>query len=255
MKKQIAILYVILFSALGLFANNENLAGEYFQKANKFYAQGNYQQALKNYEAIDSLGIISPQVYYNMANAYYKLQNYPMAIYYYKKALKYNPGDKAARQNLQLARSKTIDKFEILPQSPVTKLWNGFILLTSAKNWTYISIAFLFIAFVLFVLYRLGNSVSIKRISFILGLCMFFLSGLSAFVGYQNEKYFTTNKQAVVIAPTIDVYSEPANKGAKLFTIHEGVEVDVLEEINGYVKIKLPNDKTGWIDKNYLMIV
>ena len=88
-----------------------------------------------------------------------------------------------------------------------------------------------------------------------MGISLFTLSLLAAFFGYENEKYFSQNKEAVVVAPTIDVYSEPAHKGSKLFTIHEGVEVTVQEELNGYVKIKLPNDKTGWIDKKYLMIV
>ena len=256
MNKHLAILSILLLTFFSSFAEaNENTAKTFFEQGNSYYSEGKYHKALSAYQSADSLGVVSPELYYNLGNTYYKLGDYPLAIYYYKKVLKYNPGDKAAKQNLELARSKTIDKFEIIPQSPFTKMWHSIILLTTAKSWTYIALLFVFLAFAAFVLYRFGNSVSVKRMYFVLGLSLLTLSLLSAFFGYENQQYFTQNKEAVVVAPTIDIYSEPANKGAKLFTIHEGVEVIVEDELNGYVKIKLPNDKTGWIDKKYLMIV
>ena len=214
MKKHFAILSLLCWFTIGLFANNQSLAKEYFEQGNTFYTNGDYQSALQSYQSADSLGVISPELYYNLGNTYYKLQNYPLAIYYYKKALKYNPGDKSARQNLELARSKTIDKFEVLPQSLFTKMWNKLLLLTTAQNWTYIALGFLFLAFAGFVLYRFGQSVTVKRLYFILGISLFTLSLLAAFFGYENEKYFSQNKEAVVVAPTIDVYSEPAHKGS-----------------------------------------
>ncbi len=244
---------VLFFYALPLAkANNEITL---FDQANTYYSEGKYQQALTAYRTLDSMQIVSPELYYNLGNTYYKLQNYPYAVYYYKKALKYRPGDKSIKQNLDLARSKTVDKIEVLPQSPFTIAWHTLILLTTAKNWTYIALFWLLIAFVLLVFYRLKNAVSLKRLFFISGVVALMLSGLSAYFGKQNEHYFTHTQEAVIVAPTIDVYSEPGNKGVKLFTLHEGTEVVVEEEVDDFVKIKLPNEKSGWIAKSYIMIV
>ncbi len=251
---RVVIIIVVLFfqSVVPVTANNN---ANLFEQANTYYSEGKYRQALSTYRQLDSMRVISPELYYNMGNTYYKLQNYPYAVYYYKKALKYRPGDKAIKQNLELARSKTVDKIDILPQSPFTVAWHSVILLTTAKNWTYIALFWLLTAFAALVFYRIKNTVSLKRLFFISGVVALMLSGLSVYLGIQNQHYFTHTQEAVIVAPTIDVYSEPGNKGVKLFTLHEGTEVVVEEEVDNFVKIKLPNEKSGWIAKSYIMIV
>jgi tetratricopeptide (TPR) repeat protein len=78
------------------------------------YGKGNYQQAINDYEQLLKQGV-SAEVYYNLGNAYYRSENITKAIINYERALLLSPGDEDIRFNLQLARSKTIDK--ITPES------------------------------------------------------------------------------------------------------------------------------------------
>ena len=78
------------------------------------YVRQQYQQAIADYEALLKKGV-SADVYYNLGNAYYRTDNITRAVINYERALLLSPGDPDIRVNLQLARSKTIDK--IIPES------------------------------------------------------------------------------------------------------------------------------------------
>jgi len=80
------------------------------QEANKAYTERNFQQAIKDYEALLHQGR-SVALYYNLGNAYYRTDNITQAILNYERALRLSPGNSDIRFNLQLARSKTIDKY------------------------------------------------------------------------------------------------------------------------------------------------
>jgi tetratricopeptide (TPR) repeat protein len=51
-----------------------------FAKANELYTQGKYEEAAKAYEEILKTGVESPELYYNLGNAYYKSGLLPQAI-------------------------------------------------------------------------------------------------------------------------------------------------------------------------------
>ena len=52
----------------------------------------------------------SADIYYNLGNSYYKMNNIAKAVLNYERALLLNPGNNDIRFNLELARSKTVDK-------------------------------------------------------------------------------------------------------------------------------------------------
>ena len=82
--------------------------------ADSAYVNGNYQEAIKGYESLLKQGA-SAELYYNLGNAYYRTENITRAVLNYERALLLSPGDGDIRFNLQIARSKTIDK--IVPES------------------------------------------------------------------------------------------------------------------------------------------
>ena len=62
-----------------------------FAKANKLYQQEKYSEALTIYKQIEAQELQSDDLFYNMANAFYKMNQVAPAIYYFEKALKINP--------------------------------------------------------------------------------------------------------------------------------------------------------------------
>ena len=84
------------------------------KNADDEYKKGHYQQAIKDYEELLKKGP-SVELYYNLGNSYYRTDNITRAVLNYERALLLAPGDADIRFNLQMARSKTIDK--ITPKS------------------------------------------------------------------------------------------------------------------------------------------
>lgn len=83
-----------------------------FARANEQYAKGDFTEAATSYQHLIDSGYHSPELYYNLGNAYYKLNELPSAILFYEKAHKIRPGDEDIKVNLQLANSKITDKIE-----------------------------------------------------------------------------------------------------------------------------------------------
>ena len=86
-------------------------------EADKAYQENDFAGAIEQYEAILEAGQESAAIYYNLGNSYYKSENIAKAILNYERALLLNPGDADTRFNLELAKSKTIDK--VTPTSEV----------------------------------------------------------------------------------------------------------------------------------------
>ncbi|MBT8318614.1 MAG: tetratricopeptide repeat protein, partial [Gramella sp.] len=75
MRKLICIF--LLFIGFSGFSQNDLL----FEEANSAYQSGNYQDAVKAYEKILENGEVSAELYYNLGNAHYKLNNVAPSIY------------------------------------------------------------------------------------------------------------------------------------------------------------------------------
>lgn len=55
-------------------------------------------------------------MYYNLGNSYYKIGEIAKAVLNYERALLLQPGNSDIRANLEVARAKTIDKVEAIPE-------------------------------------------------------------------------------------------------------------------------------------------
>ncbi len=68
-------------------------ATELFDRASLSYEQSDYETAIDLFREMENLPIYSSDVYYNLANCYYKTHQIASAILYYEKALKLAPND------------------------------------------------------------------------------------------------------------------------------------------------------------------
>ena len=91
-------------------AENSN-AYESFVKGNTSYNQQKYDDALKNYKDAENSGIKNSNLFYNMGNTHFKLNNLGMAKVYYLKAQKYDHTNNDIKQNLSLINEKIVEKY------------------------------------------------------------------------------------------------------------------------------------------------
>ncbi len=242
-------LFVMLFIILITVSANLRAAtpDSLMQIANKAYNAGNYDSAINVYQKIANKGLESAKLYYNLGNAYFKNGDVPSAILYYERAKKLAPNNEDIEFNINIANSMIVDKIERVPRLFYQRWWNYFYNMFNANAWAIIAIVSWFILVFFIGVFILSKSRGARKIAFYFGL-LFLLISVAVF-GLAAQKYVNTREhnEAIVFTPTITVKSSPTMNAVDLFVIHEGTKVRVLDEVNDWVKIRIPNGSIGWL--------
>ena len=238
------ILYILSFLlSFGIFAQNEAL----FKQANDLYNDGKYAEAINKYEAILRTKNQSAELYYNLGNAHYKLNNVAPSIYFYEKALRLAPNDTDIKNNLAFAKNMTIDAIGVVPEAGLSKLLNSIANITTFDNWAKVSIACVFCFVVLFLIYYFAYSSLRKRLAFLGSIVSLFLMCITLLLAFHKFNLDKMDKPAIVFAQESQVKSEPNSRSEASFILHEGTKVQVLDTVKNWKKIKLQDGKTGWV--------
>jgi tetratricopeptide (TPR) repeat protein len=253
MRNLIIIFFCTIFS-VQIFANQANLE-VVFKKANDAYTSGQFADALEDYQSILNLGFESTSLFYNIGNCHYKTGDFPSAILYFEKALKSDPSNEDIRFNLKLANLKIVDKIDVLPVSPISEWWNKLVFAKSSTTWGWLTIQGFFLFALLLGAFVKTKSVNLKKLFFYGSMLILVLSLFFFTFGYQQKSNLNENKYAIVMTPSLVVFSAPDANGTKLFTIHEGTKIQELENMAGWVKIKLVNGNVGWAQESALRTI
>jgi tetratricopeptide (TPR) repeat protein len=216
--------------------------------ADSAYARAQYQQAIKDYEELLSHGV-SADLYYNLGNAYYRIEDITHAVLNYERALMLSPGDADIRFNLQMARSKTIDK--ITPESEMffVTWYRSLANLMSVDAWARTALIMLALAIVLALLYLFANPVWMRKLGFFGSLVLIVGFLLSNVLAWHQKQEFTDHRGAIVTGTAVSVKSTPAQSGTDLFILHEGTRVDILDaSMKEWKRVRVADGKEGWIE-------
>jgi len=223
--------------------------------ADSAYVQGNYQKAIKLYSALLNEGP-SADLYYNLGNAYYRTEEITQAILAYERALLLSPGDADIRFNLQLARTKTIDK--MVPQSEffVVTWYRSLVNQLSVDGWAYMAMVLLAAAIVLALLYLFASAVWLRKVGFFGGLLALLFFALSNLFAWQQKQTLTHRDGAIVIGSAVPVKSTPASNGTDLFILHEGTKVTVTDDtMTDWKEIRMTDGKIGWVETSQIEVI
>ena len=224
-----------------LFSLNLNGNDSLFVSANSDYANQEYNSAIKKYNLILSYNLESPELYYNLANSFFKINEIHQAIYYYEKALKIKPDFDDAKENLEICNLQLIDKIEEIPELMITSLYNNIINFLSLKNWIYLTLIFIWVSLIIFSY----NSFVKKNKKSVLYLVIF-----SFFLFFITTKKYNQNinvKEAIIYSSVINVMSAPSEQSTNLFSLHIGTKVRIEDQIENWVNIRIANGKKGWV--------
>ena len=224
--------------------------------ADSSYVNENYQQAISQYEELIKEGAANAEIYYNLGNAYYRMDDITHAVLNYERAQLLSPGDDDIRFNLQLARSKTVDK--IVPRSEffIVTWYRLLVSQLSIDGWAYASLAFLAFAIILALLYLFSSPIWLRKVGFfgcgIMVVC-FVLANIFA---WQQKSQLNQHEGAIIIESAVPVKSTPAQNGTDLFILHEGTKVSVLDNsIGDWCEILVPDGKQGWVEISQIEVI
>ena len=212
------------------------------------YAKGNYAEAISVYEnLLENIGE-SSELHYNLGNAYYKAENIAKAILAYERALLLNPGDEDIAFNLQLARSKTVDKVAPTYKFFIIEWIENIVNLASMQTWCIAGIIFFIMLLILSLAFLFGKSIIIRKVCFFSALVCLFITLFANFAALHMFHYLTERTDAIVLQPSVTAKSTPSNTGTDLFVIHEGRKVKISDDsMQGWKEIELEDGNIGWV--------
>lgn len=242
--KQYIFLALFLFPVF-LFAREEN--NQLWEKANAYYTTEEYQQAILTYRQILNTGEESAKLYFNLGNAYYKTGDINNAILNYERAKVLAPNDEDIAFNLQIANQYVVTSIEELPEPFFLRWQQSVVNLYPADSWSVISISVFFVFLVFLGLFIFSRKVSIRRISFWIGILAVLFSGLTFSFAAQQKKKIVERNEAIVFCPRVTVKSSPTQSGTDLFLIYEGLKVEITDSLTTWKEIKLADGNEGWL--------
>ncbi len=226
---------------------------ESFKQANELYNSGYYKEAIGQYDSILASGQHSAELYFNLANCYYKLNEVGPSIFYYEKALQLAPDDLDILNNLGYAQKMTIDAIQEVPESGVSKLLNKTLNSLSVDGWAIRCVGLVFLFVVLFLGYYLSYSEAKKRLFFVSSNVALIALFVSLGLLFKKDSLDSNTHPAIIFVKETEIKTEPNLRSETSFTLHEGTKVLVIEDYNNdWLKIKLLNGETGWMSRSEL---
>ncbi len=238
---------ILVFSSVLMLAGQHD---SLIVKGNAFYDEGLYHDAIEKYKQVLDDGYESAGLYYNLGNAYYRLNEYAAAILFYEKAKKLDPDNEDIICNLKIVNSKIPDKIKSVPQLFFKRWWNRIYNMFTADVWAKIAIGLFVITLILAATFFLSRQKRTKKISFWFGMLMLILTIFGFVMASQKYYYTRADNEAIIFTPTLTVKSAPNANSVDLFVIHEGTKVEITDEVGDWYEIKIANGSIGWLPKS-----
>lgn len=218
-----------------------------FEQGKQQYKNQNYTYAIANWTKILDAGEHSAALYFNLGNAYYKLNQIGPSIYYYEKALQLSPNDSDIKNNLNFAKNATVDAIEPLPLTLFAKWDQQVSDLMTYEGWAWTTVLATMLLSLLFILYYFSGSSARKRVYFAGFLLASFVMITALSMSYRGYQRGLNDRQAIVFAEETQIKAEPSMGSETSFVLHEGTRVKILEEDQDWLHIRIADGKEGWI--------
>lgn len=241
--RYLVIFLVALSAFFKTYAANNDPA--YWQKANLYYEQKQYDSAAYYYELIAARNPDNAVVYYNLGNTYYRLNLVGPAVLNYEKALHIKPGFKQAEDNLTLTQARISNRIQPMQQIFFLQWWNALTCAGKSGLWATLSIIIFLAIIGLLVARLLKKGPRIPQQVLVALVCINALFLLFAVTSAANK---ANSGRGVVMQNDAPMYASPSQQGKATNLVPEGTTVELLNEKATWIEIKLPDGRVGWIE-------
>jgi tetratricopeptide (TPR) repeat protein len=220
-----------------------------FAEANKLYEEGKYSQAAAAYDGLLQRGRISPEIYFNAGDAWFKAAQMGRAIYSFRRAEELAPRDPDIRANLQIARNQAGTGAAALPGNR----WTRWVERLTLNEWTVSASAAAALFFLLLTARQLspafakstgGWSIILAAVSVWLLACL----GLSV-----DQRWL--EKSSIVLVSEAVARRGPMDESQSAFTAHDGAELMVLSRDGDWLQVSDAAKHIGWLQQKEVALM
>jgi tetratricopeptide (TPR) repeat protein len=233
-----------------LFLSANDILESTLERAIQSYHNKDFKESLQSFQELENESLLNENILYNIGNCYFQLGQIGKAILYYKRCLKLSPGHEQAGKNLSIALTLTKDQQGNEQSDFLTNLWERILITFPLNSLALILISLFFVIIVVInvIIFRYRNREKTAPMFLLFLLLFLFLFFILLSLTQWNR--FHDDSKAVLIASTEIGYSGPSEEFTRVFTIHEGMILEIEKTENEWSLIKLPNGIGGWIRTN-----
>ncbi len=224
------------------------------RQAEEAYGLADHQAALALYDSVAAHNT-SAGLLFNIGNCYSKLGDVPHAILYYERALRLSPGAEDVQANLDLERTKVVDRMNQLPAFTLGSMWDRLQGGRDVDQWARRSLwacALMAAAAAGGLLVRHNAA---KRGLYALALVGLVATITSTALAAYRVKEVEQHAEAIILTPSVEVRGEPREGSTRLFILHQGTKLDVLEEQGDWREVRLSSGAVGWLPKAAIAVI
>jgi hypothetical protein len=194
------------------------------------------------------------ELHFNLANSYLKEDSIAAALYNYELALLIDPTSEDVINNLNIARSRIEEQLVDIPDFFLFTYWDIVRNQLKPNSWAILSILMMlgFCVLWFWVLYK-GLNWPRRYIIlsfFILG----FIVVIALTLSIDGNRKFTKRKGAIVFQKEF-MKSGPDSRSENLKQLYPGYKLQILDEIEGWMKVRTVDREEGWVLPQWVKII
>ena len=250
MKRYLIYIFIALCANISLGAQTFSDTTVVYSKAmaDSAYAEDDYATAVYIYEHLLSTEGDAASVYYNLGNSYYKQGEIARAILNYERALLIAPNNDDIQFNLELARSKAVDKNALVTELFLIRWIRGFMTILSADGWAKGAILCYIVLILCLTIFIFAKSKKTKKNIFIFALFSAVGAIVANIIAANLTKEMELHENAIVMEPSVTIRSTPSVNGTELFILHEGKKVKIKDDsMKDWKEIEIEDGNIGWL--------
>lgn len=234
-------------------------------QADSAYVQERYHDALKAYQLMAEQQGTSAELYYNMGNTYYKINDCAHAILCYERSLLLDPTSRDTRENLEFVRQKLKLPVATGSRSFVTQVAQSVAFWFSSNGWAVMA-AILFVLCLLAVaLYVFAVQVKWRKVGFFSAIALLVLSALALTCSLYLRNRAANSHAAIVMTQSASLSNAPRapQDNEEAFKLPQGSKVEITDSVTTgaadgsgkWYHVESTNGRTAWINGNDIEII
>lgn len=235
MKSIFVLLITLSFSGLVIGQSEKGL---------RDFEAGRYSEAIKEWLSLEQAGAKGPEFYYNMGNAYFQLKQYPEAILYYHRALRWDPHCTHCETNLELANQAAgIETFE-LPQFYLFEVY--YHALTRFQPLTWFIWAMVLASLAASIWMFRSSLTALPGLRF--WIVLFGIMAVIYILAAVHRDAILHRQDQAILMQASPLFRSPDPRSEVLLELLPGQVLTRKDQLSGWVKVQVSSVDMGWVE-------